>query len=207
MKTTLVLATVLAALLGTSQAMDGLLPTYTLSKKVLDTDYFDMNVRVKSFNGWRHLTSNDQGTFKTAFQMLSEIKVRTQFEFFKTYIYQITTKIEPITITPLQIAVNYQFVSPYALGTTATFAAQSGKIITGIKQINAAYVGSFLDPIFDENTKVEDYTHTYQEPSYFTKTVQAEGGATQLGMWNWDPLSSQAISKTFFTWNVLNWAD
>ena len=122
-KITLLCATVIAALLGTTQAMDGLLPYYTVSKKVLDTDYFDVNVRVKSYNGWKWTTDNDQNKLTSKVDITSETKVRVQFEFFNQYIYQSTTSISPITITPCKIVINHRFVNPKTLTVTASFNA------------------------------------------------------------------------------------
>nr|ABU80574.1 hypothetical protein [Sterkiella histriomuscorum] len=197
-------ATVLAALMGTTQALSGLLPYYSVTQKILDTDFFDVSFRVKSYNGWRHVITNDQTTLTSKWEILSDNKFRTQFEFFNFYMYQITTSVSPINVTPVKMVVSYQAKKPYALTVVGTSTAQFGKLTTTVKQLNKAYTGSFIDPLFDENTKIEDYVFGYQDISYYTKKIVGEGGVDQTGYWNWDPLANKAISQSWFSWDVLH---
>lgn len=75
--------------------------------------------------------------------------------------YQITTSVSPINVTPVKMVVSYQAKKPYALTVAGTSTAQFGKLTTTVKQLNKAYTGSFIDPLFDENTKIEDYVFGY----------------------------------------------
>lgn len=58
-KLAMLFTTVIAALLGTTQALNGALPYYIVSKTLVNTDYFDVHCRVKSYNGWKTTTTND----------------------------------------------------------------------------------------------------------------------------------------------------
>lgn len=77
-----------------------------------------------------------------------------------------------------------------------------------MEQKNKQYTGSVLDPMFDEDVKIEDYVHNYDLPPYYIKYALKEDSLLplndpQTGFWKWEPLSDQYVYKPFFSWNVL----
>eukprot|EP00347_Sterkiella_histriomuscorum_P009213 403342094 len=194
----------IASFSGFSQQMQGLLPYYRQSAVIFNSDYFEINAHVDAYNGWTHTTANDQQTFATALQIFSHIKFQTDLVFLNAYKYETYVEVSPIRMTPVALTVNYRFISPYQLQVAGTSQTTFGKIESYIYQRNKAFTGSFIDPIFDENVQVTDYVYDYEEPTYFSTKTNSNEQQKQIGLWNWDPLSSMAISKTFFNWDVLN---
>ena len=86
------------------------------------------------------------------------------FNIFDFYTYTLSTTITPIYVVPLRLTINTFYRNPantaWIRGIQFILDSYAGlfTIRSRVDQTNLLYVGSFLDPLFDDNAQYTDYT-------------------------------------------------